>query len=236
MFPFELPIRIKDGFDIEPEKIVAIVGPLLTSARKKKIDQVIDGRTFQVSIVLENIYDRGNASAVMRTAEALGLVRVYMVEVGEKFKESQRTTAGADKWIELHRYKSTRACLQEIKKDYSQIVVTDLRPGAQPIEELDFTKPTAFVLGNEKDGVSEEMLAAATHRVVLPMTGFVQSYNISVAGALSFYQIYMDRRRRQGFHGDLSSREKMVLRAHYYLRTQSSAEELLLEKRSRGEI
>jgi tRNA (guanosine-2'-O-)-methyltransferase len=117
-----------------------------------------------------------------------------------------------------------------------QIVVTHLDSTSKPIAEVDFTKPSALVLGNEKEGVSQEMIEAADHRVLLPMVGFVQSYNISVAGALSFYQIYVDRIRRQGFHGDLSEEQKQVLKAHYCLRTQPSAEEMLFEMVQRGSI
>ena len=235
MFPFEKFIPIKNSH-LSADVVVEKVFPLLTEGRRKKIDDVIDGRTFNISVVLENIYDRGNASAVMRSAEALGLTRVYMIEGGEKFKESQRTTAGADKWIELKKYKSTMDCVNQLKKESVQIVVTHLDSTSLPIEKIDFTKSTALVLGNEKDGVSREILAAATHRVILPMVGFVQSYNISVAAALSFYQVYTDRMRRQGRHGDLSEDEKMILKAHYYLRTQPSAEEMLFELIQRGQI
>ncbi len=235
MFPFEDWLQIKNA-QISAENVVEKLLPLLTAERRQKIDQVLEGRTFNVSVVLENIYDRGNASAVMRSAEALGLTRVHLIESGEKFKESQRTTAGADKWIELKKYKSTPECLAQLKSEGVQIIVTHLDSTSKPIGEIDFTQPSALVLGNEKDGVSPEMLAAATHRVILPMVGFVQSYNISVAGALSFYQIYADRMQRQGRHGDLSEKEKMILKAHYYLRTQPSAEDVLFEMVQRGQI
>ena len=235
LFPFEEKIRIRNK-ELDPAMVVEQLTALLTDERRRKIDQVLEGRTFKISVVLENIYDRGNASAVMRSAEALGLTRVHMIESGEKFKESQRTTAGADKWIELKKYKSTAECVVALKSDSVQIVVTHLDANSRRMDEIDFTKPTALVLGNEKDGASAEMLAAATHRVILPMVGFVQSYNISVAGALSFYHIYCDRLQRQGHHGDLSEQEKMIMKAHYYLRTQPSAEDFLAEKIQRQEL
>ena len=172
----------------------------------------------------------------MRSAEALGLTRVHLIESGEKFKESQRTTAGADKWVELSKYKTTAECIKQLQSDKIQIVVTHLDSTSKPIETIDFSQPTALVLGNEKEGASPEMLAAATHRVILPMVGFVQSYNISVAGALCFYQVYLDRMRRLGLHGDLTPEQKQILMAHYYLRTQPSAEDVLLEMIQRGQV
>jgi tRNA (guanosine-2'-O-)-methyltransferase len=235
MFPFSDWIDIK-GLKIAPEDALEKLIPLLTEDRLKKIDRVVGERTFSVALVLENIYDRGNASAVMRSAEALGITSVHMIELGEKFKESQRTTAGADKWIELKKYRSTADCVKQLKQNGMQIVVTHLDATSKPIAEIDFTRPTALVLGNEKDGVSPEMIAAADHRVLLPMVGFVQSYNISVAGALCFYQIYVDRLRRQGFHGDLNERQKQVLKAYYCLRTQPSAEDMLFEMVQRREL
>jgi tRNA (guanosine-2'-O-)-methyltransferase len=202
---------------------------LLTPERRRKIDEVAQLRNFSNAVVLENIYDRGNASAVMRSAEALGFVQMHLIELGEKFKESQRTTAGADKWLEVKKWKSTGDCIRSLKAEGHQIVVTHLDATSKPIDQVDFSNPTALVLGNEKDGVSREMIEAADHRVVLPMTGFVQSYNISVAGALCFYHIYMDRVRRLGKCGDLSLKEQRILQAEYYLRSLDSAADFLRE-------
>ena len=208
-----------------------LIFPLLTPERQKKILQVVQSRTFTVNFVLENIYDRGNASAVMRSAEALGMVQIHSIEPGSKLKESQRTTAGADKWIELTRWKSTQDCVRTLKAEGRQLIVTSLQPRSIPISEVDFTKPTSLVLGNEKDGASADMIEAADHCVILPMVGFTQSYNISVAGALCFYHIYCDRLRRKNQHGDLTSEQQQILATHYALRTVPSALEILVHSR-----
>lgn len=237
MFPFSEPILLgKNKVSVSVEDIHTHIGPLLTADRKAKIDRVAADRNFSNVIVLENIYDRGNASAVMRSAEALGFAQVHLIELGEKFKESQRTTAGADKWVEVRKWKSTRDCVDQIKREGKQLIVTHLDSTSKPIADVDFSKPTALVLGNEKDGVSPEMVEAADHRVLLPMVGFVQSYNISVAGALSFYHIFMDRVRRLGACGDLSPEQIRRLQAEYYLRTLDSSEKLLLELKERKVI
>ena len=99
--------------------------------------------------------------------------------------------------------------------------------GGKPIAEVDFTKPTALVLGNEKDGASREMIEAADHRIIIPMNGFVQSFNISVAGALSLYHIYQQRLMKLGTNADLSFEEKNILKAIYYLRTLDSSVDVL---------
>lgn len=231
MFPFSTEIALDNNRP--PQKtanyrqIIEHVWPLLTPERQQKIERVLDGRTYNNVVVLEGIYDRGNASAVMRSAEAFGLAQVHMIELDDKFKESQRTTAGADKWVELTKWKSTKECVAELKRQGKQIVVTHLDTTSKPIAEVDFSKPSALVLGNEKNGVSQEMIEAADHRVIIPMEGFVQSFNISVAGALCFYQMYLSRLARLGRQGDLSQEQKDILKAVYASRTMDSTAEII---------
>jgi tRNA (guanosine-2'-O-)-methyltransferase len=235
LFPFSQKYQALDSKgkilgEIPWDEVYQEIFPLLTEDRQAKINKVIKERSFSTLVVLENIYDRGNASAVMRSAEALGYTLFNSIEPGEKFKESQRTTAGADKWVELTRWKDSKSCIQHIKNQNVQLVVTSLQPQSKPISEVDFSKPTALVLGNEKEGASPEMIAAADHCVILPMVGFTQSYNISVAGALCFYHIFQDRMRRLGKAGDLSDQQQKILAAEYALRTIPSAQDILKRK------
>lgn len=219
-------IKLESDLEVSTSLICELIGPLLTPERKQKIDKVIEGRTFDVAVVLEGIYDRGNISAVMRTAEAFGFVNFHIVETQEKFKEANRVSQGADKWIEDQKWPQTKGCVQALKQEGYQICVTSLE-ASRPLQEIDFTKPTAFVLGNEKSGVSAEMLAAADERIIIPMSGFVQSFNISVAGAIGLYHIWQQREQRLGQSGNLTAVEKQYLRAQYYLRTQDSAVDVL---------
>ncbi len=226
IFPFEESISIESHLKVDYKLVLEKVGPMLTPERRLKIAQVVGGRCFSIVPVLEGIYDRGNVSAVMRSAEALGFVNFHVIENQEKFKEANRVTQGADKWVEVTKWKNSGDCIRDLKKKGFQICVTTLE-GASDISEVDFSKPTALVLGNEKEGVSAEMIAAADVRVKIPMVGFVQSYNISVAGALSFYHIYQDRRMRLGQSGDLSEKERQILEAVYFLRSQVSGVDYL---------
>ncbi len=227
MFPFESQIPIEHDYKAPYQKVLEHIWPLLTDERRKKIERVVQGRCFSNVVVMEGIYDRGNISAVMRSAEALGLGQVHLIELGEKFKESQRTTAGADKWVEMKKWKSTKECVQALKAQGKQIVVTHLDATSKPIAEIDFSKPSALVLGNEKDGVSREMIEAADHRVIIPMEGFVQSYNISVAGALCFYQMYQSHLQKTHRAGDLTETQMEILKAVYAARTLDSSRAVL---------
>jgi tRNA (guanosine-2'-O-)-methyltransferase len=199
----------------------------MTDSRRGRIEQVVQNRCFEIAVVLEGIYDRGNISAVMRTAEGLGYANFHIIETQEKFKEANRVTQGADKWVEVSKWKTTAEAVKELKRQGKQIVVTALTEKAKSITEVDFSKPSAIVLGNEKSGASQEIIDAADEVVIIPMTGFVQSFNISVAGALSLFQIMRDRETRRGKHGDLTEEQKSILTAQYYMRTLDSAEDVL---------
>lgn len=235
-FPFGPDVAVTNGFRVHFEDVLKHVFPILTTERQARMNTVVAGRTGTVIPVLENLYDRGNISAVLRSAEAFGLYQVDMIELGDKFKESARTTAGADKWIETRKFKSTVSLVEDLKSKGYQIVATHLSADAKPIEDIDFTQKTALVLGNEKEGISPEMAQLADHRVILPMFGFVQSYNISVAAALSFYQVVQDRRKRVGAHGDLSEEQRQILKAVYTLRTLDSAADILFRLRDDGKL
>jgi len=230
MFPLSTKISLlNDSLKVWPLDVMTHVFPLLTPQRQQKIINVAEKRCFDISIVLESIYDRGNISAVMRTAEGLGFAHFHVIETFEKFKEANRVTQGADKWVETKKWKNTQDFIKYAKDNKIRICVTSLE-AAKPIHEVDFSTPLALVLGNEKSGASIEILEAADERVIVPMPGFVQSFNISVAGALSLYQIYQDRLRRLGQVSDVTPEQVEILKAHYTLRTLDSAEAILKAK------
>ena len=236
MFPLGEGLDLGSGVRVAVDDAYAIVWDLITEERKHKIERVIGQRTFAASVVLENIYDRGNSSAVMRTAEALGFAQVDLIETGDRFKAANRVTKGADKWLEVTRWLTTADCVKALRAQGKRIVATHLDATAKPIAEIDFSVPTALVLGNEKDGISREMQALADDRVILPMVGFVQSYNISVAAALALYHIYQDRVRRLGRQGDLTARQMKILSLAYAMRTQDSSWDTLRELVARGQL
>lgn len=225
-FSLKSPLEYKPGHFASVETIMQKIWPVLTPERQKKIESVTSKRCFSISVVLESIYDRGNISAVMRTAEGLGFSNFHIIETAEKFKNSQRVTQGADKWVEQKKWKSSKEAISYFKDNKIRLCVTSLE-AAKPLHEIDFSTPLALVLGNEKDGVSKEMLEAADERVIIPMPGFVQSFNISVAGALCLYQIYQSRLHQLGQNEDVTPDQIEILKAMYALRTLDSAEDIL---------
>ncbi len=172
-------------------------------------------RTKSIVTVMDGIYDKGNVSAVMRSVEALGFLDVHVCETQEGFKASNRITQGTDKWLNVTKWADAKPCADALKARGFQIVSTDLN-AAVPLSEVDFSIPTAIVFGNERDGVCKEFLEASDKNVIIPMHGFAQSFNISVAAAITLYHISLVREGHA--NGDLTPSEQEFLYADYLVR------------------
>lgn len=218
------------GKSFAPEALLDLIAPLLTDERKARLAKVVSGRTYGFVPVLESPYDLGNISAVMRSCEAFGFLEVdLIIPPGSKFKTANRVARGADKWLDVQIYRSNLECAKSLKDRGFQIFATHLSATVQ-IEELDFSKPTAVVLGNEKDGVTNEMLDLVDGSFVIPMSGFSQSFNISVAAALVFYHAWRDRHLKLGSSGDLTGQQLQQVLANYYLRCLDNPEIILKQR------
>jgi tRNA (guanosine-2'-O-)-methyltransferase len=226
VFRLKNPIEISKGIKVPAETVWAEAQKMLSPRRLGRIEQVVGRRIFSISVVLENLYDRGNISAVIRTCEGLGFVDLHVIELQEKFKESQRTTKGSEKWVELSRWKSTRACLEKLKSEGKKILATSLSDQSRDLREEDFLSPAALIFGNEKMGVSPDVLGLAHAHVKMPLYGFIESYNISVAVSLAM-GFAREAYRHQGIQCDLTPEQALTLKAHYGLRTQDSLAQVL---------
>lgn len=210
-------------------EVLARAGGLLQPERLARIRAVAAGRTFSVLPVLEGLYDRGNVSAVVRSAEGLGYGAVHVIETSQRYKQARRVTQGAEKWLDIHPWPDTRSCFDALQAQGYRILLTCFED-ARPIAEVDFSVPTALVLGNEHAGVSAEAKTMADGRVHVPMQGFAQSFNISVAAAICLYHAQQDRIRRLGRHGDLAPEAQEALAALYVLRSSPHAAKVLLRE------
>ncbi|MGE0527301.1 MAG: TrmH family RNA methyltransferase [Bdellovibrionales bacterium] len=208
------------------EQILSTLPRHMTEERIRRLREVVAQRSLHMVPVLENIYDRGNVSAVMRSCEAFGFLRMYLVDApGARFKAANRVTRGAEKWLDVKRFGSPCAAAEDLKRLGYQICVTDLEATAS-IGDLDWSRPTAVVLGNEKDGVSPEMKALSDRGFRIPMLGFSQSFNISVAAALIFYHARLEI-RALGDRADLTPSQQSQVLANYILRGFDNPESLL---------
>jgi tRNA (guanosine-2'-O-)-methyltransferase len=213
--------------NVDPRLVIEQLAPYLSDAKVQAIDRVLEERTASIVPVLDGILNRGNVHAVMRTAEGLGYCRMHIVDADGPTKYSPRVSMGAEKWLDVERWSTAGECISHLNEQGFRVVAADPVEGAARIENLDFSLPTAMVFGNERDGLSREMRSLCDQSMVLPVPGFMRSYNVSVAAGIALYHARLDRILRLGRHGDLSAEEKLHLKASYYTRCVRSAPELL---------
>jgi tRNA (guanosine-2'-O-)-methyltransferase len=211
---------VVDGQALTPQQVIEILASVMRDERLARIRDIVARRTNTVMPVVEGLVNTGNVSAVMRSAEALGYQSVHVVR-GEhdRFKHSERTSRGAEKWLDLYRWPGPDSCVRYLRAAGYRTVAMHLADGAVPISEIDFTKPTALVFGNEKQGVSPAMLEAVDTACIVPLSGFTESFNVSVAAAVALYHAQQDRLRRQGHHADLTDAERDALVARFCMRS-----------------
>ncbi|MCT4783095.1 MULTISPECIES: TrmH family RNA methyltransferase [Exiguobacterium] len=162
---------------------------LLMPDRVKRMYDVLALRTNHITILTEGVDDPHNQSAVLRSADAFGVQTLHVVEGRAKFKPNSIIAKSADRWVDVVEHPSIEEAIDRLKADGYQVFATALSEEAIPLEEVDVTKPTVLLFGNEHHGVSERALAKADGNYVIPMQGYVQSLNISVAAAISLYDV-----------------------------------------------
>lgn len=172
--------------------ILEYLQSFLTRERQERFDQVLALRTQMLTVVLEDVYQPHNQSAVLRTAEALGLQDVHLIESTNRWRIDPQISMGSDRWLSVHRHRGetgTTACLERLHGDGFRILVASPDATATPLNEVAFDQPTALVIGHETDGVSPAALELADECVVVPMRGFVESFNLSVAAAVALVHL-----------------------------------------------
>ena len=173
-----------------------------TERRAARLESVIMRRQPTLTVVLEDVYDPHNASAVLRSCDAVGVLDVHLVYVKQELprKSFGRTTsASAAKWLNVHVHESIEACYAQLKSQGFRILATSLQEESRELYDEDLAAPTALVFGNERDGVSSHGIAGADGSIYIPMQGMVESLNISVSCAVTLYEA-MRQRRAKGMY------------------------------------
>jgi len=189
----------------------------LLPGRRARIDEVVAGRTRTLTVVMETFADPQNVNAVLRTCEAFGVQELHVVEGPMKpWDRNKKISQNADKWLDVVRWKATAPCLEALRARGFRVYATHLGEGSVGLDELSFADPVALVFGNEHRGVSAEALALADARYAIPMRGFTQSFNVSVAAAISLHRAVARRVDQRGRHGDLQPAEAEALKERFY--------------------
>ena len=167
----------------------------LTEARRAKLRRVLDKRQPDLTLVLNNIHDPHNVSAILRSCDAFGVLGIHLYYTKEKFPALANSSSGsAKKWIDLIRHREAGAMIAALRGQGMQIVGTGFSPAARPLMDWDFTRPTAIILGNEHRGMDPDVKVHVPDELFIPMYGMVQSLNVSVAAATILYEAMRQRR------------------------------------------
>lgn len=203
------------------QKLLAHFSRFISDHKKNFVLKVLENRTRYVTVVLEDIFQSQNASAVVRTCECMGVQDIHIVENKSKYHVNVRVLKGSNKWLDLHRYQSkqsnnTEECFNVLRNNGYRIFVADPADDGCSIDEIDVSAgKVALVFGNELRGSSDYALAQCDQKVKIPMFGFTESLNISVSVAISLNTI-MSKVRQSELRIGLTEEEKAAIMLDWY--------------------
>ena len=221
-----------DVFEIEgpppleypAEEVIAALSPVVTEERLRRIEEVVAGRTDSLAVVLDRLSDPHNSSAVLRSAEAFGVQHVFAVVGRHGFRASCGVAKGTQRWLDVTRFEDADACARRLKSEGFQIYAASM-DASHTLEALRSVPRLAVVFGNEHHGVSAAMRAHAHGTFAIPMRGFVESLNVSVAAAITMQTLTGDSR------APLSDVRRRELLARFLMNSVKNADEIIAKSR-----
>jgi tRNA (guanosine-2'-O-)-methyltransferase len=192
----------------------------LTEKRYNKIKNVVAKRQPELTVVLENITDPHNVSAILRTAEVAGIDQVYLIyNSGDFPKIGKSSSASAKKWVELYKFENVKDCFTELhNKEFSIYSTAIVENGENySLYDLDFSQKSAIVLGNEVMGVSEEVIKNADKNFLIPMFGMIQSLNVSVTAGICIFEAVRQRLKAGKYDESTHNENELNLKLQKYI-------------------
>ena len=165
----------------------------MSPERFARINQMLDNRQTDLTICLDKVHKTNNIAAVIRTADAVGIHQIHAVWPDIEMRVSGNTASGSQQWVKTIKHYRMSEAAEQFKAKDMQVLATNFSSTAIDFRDVDYTKPTVVIMGNERDGVSDEGLAIADQHIIIPMIGMVQSLNVSVASALIMYEAQRQR-------------------------------------------
>lgn len=218
------------------QKSIDVLRPFVTDNKMELFDMCLAQRTRYITVVLEDIYQPQNASAVLRSCDCFGVQDVHVIENDHAYDINPKVVHGASKWLHVHKYHeeetNSERCLSGLKAKGYRLVATSPRADSIPLHELPLDKPIALMMGTEKHGLSELALGMADMRVTIPMVGFTESLNISVSAAICLQNL-THRLRQSPFTWQLDEEERSTLLLEWMRKMVRDAE--AIERRLLGQ-
>ncbi|KAL6656903.1 hypothetical protein ACP70R_004683 [Stipagrostis hirtigluma subsp. patula] len=233
-FPYLDAFRSAGGAELSSREVVEVLEPHILEARRDRIRRAVDNRSYAVCLVVEGLSDFGNVSAAFRSADALGVQSVHVISCDSskrcrEYRDNRHVSMGAEKWLDIELWNSPAECFSALKKRGYRIATTYLGTDSVSVYDMDWSQPTAIVVGNELRGISDDALKLSDLHCSVPMKGMVDSFNVSVAAGILMHHAVCDRVTRLGHHGDLLPEESRILLAEFYLRHRESTTSIVHE-------
>ena len=184
------------------------------------MEEVLSKRQNNLTVVLENVFDPHNISAVMRSCDAVGVQEIYVLntKIPRHKKWGERSSSSAHKWLTVHQYTNSKQCFATLREKFDTILTTHLSSDAVSLYETDLTQRVALVFGNEHSGVSEEVRNLADGNFIIPQVGMIRSLNISVACAVSLYEAFRQKQLKGHYNKpSLNTKDYALLRKQWGL-------------------
>lgn len=211
-------------------KLIAYLEQFVTEKRQAVFKNVLDNRTRHFTVILEDLYQKHNTSAITRSCDVFGIQDLHIIENKYKTYVSNQVGKGSQKWLTFHRYNNlehnTQTCIDAVKEKGYQIIATTPHEKSNFVADFDVSKKSAFVFGVEKEGVSEMMLKQADGHLKIPMYGFTESLNVSVAAAIVLQDITA-RIRNTEVDWKLTDAEKKVIYGQWLQKSIKSIRKIL---------
>ncbi len=196
----------------------------LSAHRARRVVEVAAARLGGVTVVLENLSDPHNASAVLRTCEGLGVETLHVVEQPNRWEKNKSIARSADDWMTVKKHQGLARCLGDLAAAGFALYAADVGAGCVSIAEVDVSRPVALIFGSEHSGLSKRALALTDHRFTIPMRGMVESFNVSVSAAVALWEVTSRRRRLLAEGGDLSLQQASDRALRYLKRAVKNPE------------
>jgi tRNA (guanosine-2'-O-)-methyltransferase len=204
----------------DPERVIAALEAFVGDRRKARLLDVIGKRLESVQVVFESPHDPHNGAAIIRSCEAFGVQRIHVIETRERFLAAQSVARGSEKWVDVIPHSVSETVIAAAKKENLELIATHPEGELGPADLAEIPR-FALVLGNERDGIGDQLRAACTRSARVPMRGFVESLNVSVTAAILLSRACSER------PGDLPESEKRRLYARGLYFSLTRADELI---------
>ena len=196
----------------------------MTPKRREKLQSVLSKRQNDITIVLENVFDPHNISAVMRTCDAVGVQELYVLntKIPRHKKWGAKSSSSAAKWLTVRQFDNAADCFADLRQKYSRILTTYLSTDSVEVYQIDFKESIALVFGNEHSGVSEDIRQLADGNFIIPQVGIIRSLNISVACAVCLYEAFRQKKLAGHYDGSgINGEELESLYQEWQLKDES---------------